>query len=263
MRKYLVVGNPIDHSLSPKLHNYWIKNNNINAIYEKQKLNENELESLILKIREKKLDGINITVPYKRKIIPYLDKLSIEAENTLSVNTVYLDGKKVIGHNTDIDGFATSIKELNINLYNKEVLILGAGGVVPSIIYALNKMKVSKIIIINRTKANAENLKKLFNNINIVKWGKLPNFDMIINATSLGLKMEDKIKLDFSLIGQNKFFYDVIYNPGETNFLKTGKEIGGKIINGKMMFIYQAHSAFSIWHKLKPKIDNDVIKLLD
>ena len=263
MKKFLVIGNPIEHSLSPILHNYWIKNNGIDAIYEKQKLNEDKLEQHILQVKEKKISGINVTVPFKKAIIPFLDKLSIEAESTQSVNTIYLRDNKVIGHNTDIFGFETSIKKSKYNLTDKEVLILGAGGVVPSIIFALNKMKISKIKISNRTKDKAKNLKTFFKNIEIVEWGEVPNFDMIINATSLGLKKEDKINLDFSLISKNRFFYDVIYNPRETNFLKIGKSLGHTTLNGKLMFIYQALSAFNIWHKLEPNVDENVIKLLD
>ena len=230
MKKFVVIGNPIEHSLSPILHNYWIKNNGIDAIYEKQKLNEDELERQILQVKEKKISGINVTVPFKKTIIPFLDKLSIEAESTQSVNTIYLKDNEVIGHNTDIFGFETSIKKSKYNLTDKEVLILGAGGVVPSIIFALNKMKISKIKISNRTKDKAENLKTLFKNIEIIEWGEVPNVDMIINATSVGLKKEDKINLDFSLISKNVFFYDVIYNPRETNFLKTGKSLGCTIL---------------------------------
>ena len=263
MKKFLVIGNPIKHSLSPLLHNYWIKNNNIEAIYEKQKLTENELEQLVFQIKEKKIKGINVTVPFKKAVIPFLDELSVEAKKTQSVNTIYLNNNKIIGHNTDIIGFETSIKKSNYDLHNKEVLILGAGGVVPSIIFALIKLKVSKIKISNRTKEKVENLKKFFKNIEIVEWGELPNFDMIINATSLGLKKEDKINLNFSSVSKNKFFYDVIYNPRETNFLKVGKNLGNMILNGKMMFIYQAFSSFRIWHGIEPHINEDVIKLLD
>ena len=263
MKKFLVIGNPIEHSLSPTLHNYWIKSNGIDAIYEKQKLNEGELEQVILQIKKKKIDGVNVTVPFKKAIIPFLDELTVEAENTQSVNTLYLKDNKVIGHNTDIIGFETSMEISEYNVFNKEVLILGAGGVVPSIIFALNKMKASKIKISNRTKEKAENLKKLFKNIEIIEWGEVPNFDMIINATSLGLKKEDNLNLDFSSISRNKFFYDVIYNPNETNFLKIGKKLGNKALNGKLMFIYQAHLAFNIWHKQKPNVNENVIKLLD
>ena len=92
MRKYIVIGNPIDHSLSPMLHNYWIKNNNIKAVYEKHKLGENEIKNLILEIREKKIHGVNVTVPFKRKIIPYLDDLSLEAKKTQSIVFPYIIG---------------------------------------------------------------------------------------------------------------------------------------------------------------------------
>ena len=263
MKKYLVIGNPIEHSLSPKLHNHWIKNNNINAIYEKQKLNEDDIESVILKVREKKIQGINVTVPFKKIVIPFLDQLSSEAENTQSVNTIYLNNNKVFGHNTDIIGFELSIKYLGFNIKNKKVLVLGAGGVVPSIIFALNKMQASEIIITNRTKENAEKLKDLFDYIKIVDWGYVPEFDLIINATSLGLNENDEINLDFSKVGQNKLFYDVIYNPKETNFLKMGKKLGNKIANGKSMFIYQASAAFNLWHGVNPELNNETLKLLD
>ena len=134
---------------------------------------------------------------------------------------------------------------------------------VPSIIFALNKMNVSKIKISNRTKEKSQDLKKIFKNIEIVEWGEVPNFDMIVNATSLGLKEEDKINLNFLSTPKNKFFYDVIYNPQETNFLKIGKNLGNKTLNGKLMFIYQALSAFNIWHEIEPVINENVIKLLD
>ena len=96
MKKFLVIGNPIEHSLSPKLHNYWIKSNNIDAIYEKKKLNEEELGDTVLQIKQKKIEGINVTVPFKKTIIPFLDELTTEAESTQSVNTLYLKDNKVI-----------------------------------------------------------------------------------------------------------------------------------------------------------------------
>jgi shikimate dehydrogenase len=263
MKKYLVIGNPISHSLSPKLHNYWIKNHNINAIYEKEKLNEDELDKLFTNMRDKKVNGANVTVPFKKAVIPFLDKLSAESESTQAVNTIYLENDKLIGHNTDIDGFELGIKKINYDISNKKIFILGAGGVGPSIIYALNKIKVSEITIANRTREKAENLKNLFGKLKIVEWGEIPDFDMIINATSIGLKKDDKINLNFSSIGKNKLFYDVIYNPKETNFLKTGKELGNVTENGKLMFIYQAISAFNVWHRVRPMVNDEVIKLLD
>ena len=263
MKKYLVIGNPINHSLSPKLHNFWIKQNQIDAIYDKAKLNPNQLEDLILKVREKKIDGINITVPFKTTVIPYLDQLSRDAKQTKSVNTIYFKNDKVIGHNTDIDGFEKAINNINFKVTDKKIFILGAGGVVPSIVYALNKMGAINISISNRTRAKAQMVKDLFNDLKIVDWGDVPEFDVIINATSLGLNKDDKIELNFSSVGKDKLFYDVIYNPSETNFLKMGKKLGNKCENGKFMFIYQAFSSFRLWHNVDPVINNETLKLLD
>ncbi len=263
MKKYLVIGNPINHSLSPELHNYWFKKNNINAIYDKEKLDINDLENFFLRIRNKEISGVNVTVPFKKDVISYLDDLSIEAKSTQSVNTIYLENEKIIGHNTDIDGFEMAIKDTNYDVSKKKILILGAGGVVSSIIYALYKMKVSKIFLCNRTKAKAENLKKLFKNLKIVDWGEVPYSDMIINATSVGLNKEDKLDLDFLKFNNAEFFYDIIYNPKETNFLKNAKKLGKKSENGRKMFIYQAVNAFKVWHKIEPENDKEVNRLLD
>tara|TARA_B100000131_G_scaffold277961_1_gene282139 strand:- start:600 stop:1394 length:795 start_codon:yes stop_codon:yes gene_type:complete len=263
MKKYLVIGNPIEHSLSPKLHNHWLKENNIDGIYDKKKIDQKDLENIISEVKKEKLHGINVTVPYKKEIIPFLDELSPEAKETQSVNTIYLQNGTTIGHNTDIAGFELAIKYAKYDISNKKIFILGAGGVAPSIIYSLKKMKASKIILSNRTKEKAESLKVLFRDIEIVDWGNNPDFDMIINATSIGLNNEDEIKIDFSSVGPNKFFYDVIYNPRETIFLKKAKFLGNKVENGKMMFIYQAHQSFTLWHKKMPKIDDETIELLD
>ena len=263
MKKYLVIGNPIEHSLSPKLHNYWIKKNNIEAVYDKKQINESNIKFLIDEIKNEKINGINVTVPFKKSVIPFMDELSYEANESQSVNTIYFQNGKVIGHNTDISGFELGIKYSKYDVKTKIVFILGAGGVVSSIIIALKKMGAAKIIISNRTKTKAEDLKKIFNELEIIDWEKTPNFDMIINATSIGLKNEEGINLDYTSVGNNKFFYDLIYNPKETIFLKRAKLFGNKAENGKMMFIYQAHQAFTVWHKLMPDINEETMNLID
>ena len=123
MKKYFVIGNPINHSLSPLLHNYWIKKNNINAEYFKKELTLNKLEEFINDIRQEKISGANITIPFKKSIIPYLDILSPEAEKSQSVNTIALKDNKLIGYNTDIFGFEQAIKKLNFSVKEKKVFI--------------------------------------------------------------------------------------------------------------------------------------------
>ena len=262
MKKYFVIGNPIDHSLSPKLQNWWLKENNIDATYDKIKLEVHEIKNFIQEIKEQKIAGCNVTVPFKKTVISFLDRLSPEAEQTQSVNTITYDNGDLVGHNTDIAGFDSAIKKLDFSLKGKKVMILGAGGVVPSIIFALQKMNVQEITISNRTKEKAENLKVLFNNIKILEWGNLTDFHMVINATSLGLNNE-KINLNFPSSGNDRLFYDVIYNPQETQFLKMGKKLGYKTENGKTMFVYQALEEFKLWHNIEPKVNTDLFKLLD
>ena len=136
MKKYLVIGNPIEHSLSPLLHNFWIKKHGVNAIYEKKLLEKNDIEKTLNDMRESETEGINVTVPFKKYVIPFLDQLSDTAKKTQSVNTIFKRQNKLIGDNTDVYGFSEAIKLTNLNLKNKKALILGAGGVAPSIILA-------------------------------------------------------------------------------------------------------------------------------
>ncbi len=260
MKKYLVIGNPVEHSLSPKLHNYWIKQNNLNAVYDKKQLNEGDIRGIITEVKNGKIDGINITVPFKKSVIPFLDQLTTLAREAQSVNTIFKKNNEVVGDNTDIGGFEHALKHINYNVKDKKVFILGGGGVVPSIIIALKKLGSAKIALSNRTKEKAENLKKIYPDLEIIDWGETPDFNMIINATSLGLKTTDQIKLNYADIGSNKLFYDIIYNPRKTNFLIKAKKFGNQAENGKMMFIYQAQLAFKIWHNILPKVHNKLLE---
>ena len=274
MKKYLVIGNPVEHSLSPQLHNYWINKNNIDAVYDKRQLNESDIKGIIAEVKNGKINGLNVTVPFKKSVIPFLEKLSPEANETQSVNTIYKENENgvdvVIGDNTDVDGFKQSLEYINYNVKNKKIFILGAGGVVPSILKALEKLGAAKVYISNRTKEKAKDLEshyKISLGLETLDWGQSPEFDIIINATSLGLKNNDKIELDYNkhkskLFGKKKLFYDVIYNPEKTNFLLKGEELGNETTNGKMMFVCQAQLAFKIWHNILPKIDNETIRLL-
>ena len=262
MKKFLVIGNPIEHSLSPKLHNYWIKKNNLDAIYGKLQTYESDLSELCKSMKKGDLNGLNITVPFKKTIIPFIDILSGNALKTQSVNTISLSNGNLIGDNTDIDGFELSIRKLNYDVSDKTALILGAGGVVPSIIFSLLRMNVSKIFLSNRTKKKADDLKEVFKEINVVEWGELPEFDMIINATTLGLNKEDKFGFEFLQTGQNKLFYDVIYAPFQTEFSEAGNTQGNLIENGLNMFLFQGQQAFNIWHNVEPEIDNELVTFL-
>ena len=160
MKKYLVIGNPIEHSLSPTIHNYWIKKYKLtDSIYEKKKVEKKEMSNIVDQIRNDKLIGVNVTVPFKKEIIPLLDEVDNIVKNTLSVNTLYKVEDKIFGYNTDVPGFNESL--IDVDYKNKDIFILGSGGVTSSIIYSFIN-KVNKIYIANRAKEKAEKLKKLY-----------------------------------------------------------------------------------------------------
>ncbi len=275
MKKYLVIGNPIKHSLSPLIHNHWMKKYLLyDSIYEKRKVEEKDLKNIVKEIRDDDIVGVNVTVPFKKLIIPFLDELDSIAKKTESVNTLFKVKNKVVGYNTDEAGFALTMRELFPNpndsmmptaLQGKNIFILGAGGVTSSIVDALQH-KGARIFLSNRTKKKAEELKRKYTKIEVLDWGKRPSVcDIVINTTSIGLAKDEKINIDFSdCVGdKNKLFYDLIYNPKETNFLKEARLRGNNIMNGQRMFLNQAIYAFNLWTNITPEIDDGVIKLLD
>jgi len=272
MKKYLVIGNPIEHSLSPVIHNYWIKKYDLtDSFYEKRKVIEKDLGNIIEKIRNDEITGLNVTVPFKRKIIPFLDELSLESKKLQSVNTINKINDKIFGHNTDWIGFSDTIKQiypeknsLAVSMKGKKILVLGAGGVTSSILYSLQK-KNTEIYISNRTREKADKIKIQFPEIKVLNWGERPkSCDIVINTTSIGLTKNEEINIDFSdCTNKEILFYDIIYNPIETNFLKNARLRGNKTVNGQMMFINQAKYAFNIWTNIVPEIDNQLIELLN
>ena len=173
-KKFGIIGNPIKHSLSPVLHNYWFKKYDIDADYEIIEAADKELPEIIKKIKQGNYTGINVTLPFKQKIINHIDNLVNDAELTGSVNTVLLSkNKTVIGENTDVYGLqAAYLKEIDYNL-NKKVLVIGAGGVSPSVILSIKKSGIKNIFITNRTDEKCIFLKKKFNFLTIIPWSDL------------------------------------------------------------------------------------------
>ena len=266
-KKFGIIGRPIKHSLSPVLHNYWFKKYGLNASYTTIEAEDKDLEDVIKKIRENELTGINVTLPFKQKIINQTDKIINDAELTGSVNTILLDNNKIIGENTDVFGLqAAYLKEIDDCAF-KNTLVIGAGGVSPSVILSLQKSGVKKISITNRTSEKCIFLKKKFNFLNILPWENLKdeikNFDIIINATSLGLKDGDDFNFNFSNTKKELIYIDTIYNPLETKTYKFLREEGKKVFNGLDMFIYQGQKSFYLWNKINPEIDDGVIELLN
>ncbi len=266
-KNFAIIGNPISHSLSPVLHKYWFKKYKIDADYTVIQAVDKNLSEIINKIKNGSLTGINVTLPFKQKIINHVDKVVNDAEITGSVNTLLLDNERaLVGENTDVFGLqAAYLKEID-NAINKKALVIGAGGVSPSIVLSLQKSGLKNISVTNRTSEKCIFLKKKFNSIKILPWeqlkSELKNFDIIINATSLGLKNGEDFEFKFSNVKKDVIYIDTIYNPLETKTLKHLKEEGKKVFNGLDMFIYQGQKSFYLWNKINPEIDEGLIQLL-
>ena len=267
-KKFGIIGSPIKHSLSPVLHEYWFKKYNIDADYSIIEATDKDLPKIIEKVKQGYYSGINVTLPFKQMVINYVDKLVNDAEITGSVNTVLLDNDNtVIGENTDVYGLqAAYLKEID-NSLNKKALVIGAGGVSPSVILSIKKSGINNISITNRTNEKCIFLKKKYNFLNIILWKHLKleikNFDIIVNATSLGLKNGEDFNFNFSDTKNEAIYIDTIYNPLETKTFKYLKEEGRKVFNGLDMFIYQGQKSFYLWNKINPEIDNELVELLN
>ena len=265
-KNFLVIGNPIKHSLSPSLHNYWFQKNKINCEYKKLKINQYAIKKILAEVRKKEIEGINVTIPFKNVIIKHLDTLRGDALKTSSVNTVYLYKKKLVGDNTDVYGFSSGvIKKISNRI--KTAGIIGAGGVTSSIILALIQKGVKKIYITNRTFSKLKIFKKKFKKIvHPVKWDDryklFGDVEILINVTSLGMLGQKDLKFDFSIFHKKINVVDIVYNPENTRFLKDARKNGHKTFTGLEMFIYQAQKAFYIWNRKKPKITKDIYNKL-
>ena len=268
-KKFGIIGKPLSHSLSPALHNYWFKKYKIKANYTLIELERNKIETLIKRIKKGEIQGINVTVPFKQAVIPYLDLIVDDAAKTQSVNTISLNNQgQVIGNNTDVYGIEQGFlnKLDKSTLKQSRILILGAGGVSPSVVYALLKKKVKKIYVANRTLEKAKDLKKKFSFVEIIEWenieSQIEKMEIIINATSLGLKGGSEFAEDFKNIKSNLIYFDIVYNPQETTMTKNFLKRGVRTFNGLEMFIYQGQKSFFLWNKIKPSLDEKLKQII-
>jgi shikimate dehydrogenase len=265
-KNFLVIGNPIKHSLSPFLHNYWFHKNKINCEYKKLETTQSSIKKILNKVRKREIEGINVTIPFKNSVIKYLDILKGDALKTSSVNTVYLNKKKLVGDNTDVYGFSSGVLR-KVKTRIKTAGIIGAGGVTSSIILALIQKGVKKIYITNRTFSKLKVFKKKFKKVIYpIKWNDrykaLADVQILINVTSLGMLGQKDLKFDFSIFNKRINVVDIVYNPENTRFLKDASLNAHKIFTGLDMFIYQAQKAFYIWNRKNPKITKDIYKKL-
>ena len=269
--KTAVIGFPVDHSLSPIIHNHWIKELALDIKpYEKLNVDPNMFEEQINNLKAEGFGGINVTVPLKELAFNISDETSNVSKKLRSANTLTLSSDKINADNTDAVGFINSLdkKTIEENITNKKTLVLGAGGSARSVVHALNELG-SQVRLFNRTPEKAAILlNDLSINSSPVSTEELDDYanssSFIVNTTSLGQKEgEYNNILSFENIGMETFIYDLIYNPKRSSFLEQAEAKGLKIQNGLRMLIEQAACSFQIWHKIKVDVSNELMSLLE
>ncbi len=272
MIKSGVIGNPIKHSKSPIIHGYWLNKYDINGSYKAIEIDNDDFEEQIYNLFKEGYAGFNVTIPYKIRIIDICDYLSDDARAIGAVNTVIrMKNGKIEGRNTDSFGFIENIKN-NIDNYhfnNKNAMILGAGGAARACVYGLLKEGTKKLYISNRTKEKAENLAKemkKYGNIEVVDWNNKENYlediKLLVNSTSLGMTGKNELEIDLSSLPKDALVNDIVYAPLNTQLLCKAKNNGNEIVTGIGMLIHQAIPAFEAWFGIKPKVTQELEKLV-
>ncbi len=261
-KTYAVIGDPIDHSLSPNIHNVAFKELQLDCTYIAYRIPKGELADGLEGLKKIKISGFNVTIPHKIDIMKYLDNVDEDCSIIGASNTVTNNDGMLKGYNTDMDGFLDPIKRKSLSIDSKEVLLLGAGGAARAIIAGLAKEKVRLVTIANRTKEKADTLTKFAqkigveaNTISLEDLGKnAMDYKLIVNATPIGLKNEST-SIPTKIINENTIVYDIVYTPLNTDLIKKAKEVGATVIYGYEMLLGQAIRAFEIWHKTEAPYD--------
>tara|TARA_B100000470_G_scaffold212386_1_gene192028 strand:+ start:508 stop:1329 length:822 start_codon:yes stop_codon:yes gene_type:complete len=258
LKTFAVIGDPIDHSLSPTIHNAAYRQLNLECTYIAYKIPNGELNSGIESLKSIKISGFNVTIPHKIEVMKFLDDVDESCKLIGAANTIVNDNDSLKGYNTDMDGFLEPIKNRKISMKDSSVLLLGAGGASRAVIAGFAKERARKITIINRTIQKANDLAKFGQDlglksetISIEECEKLNEcYDFIVNASSLGLKNEPSV-IPPKLMSTETVVYDIVYKPVNTELLKDAKKKNTKIIYGYEMLLEQASRSFEIWLKEK------------
>jgi shikimate dehydrogenase len=257
-KTFAVIGDPINHSLSPNIHSAAFRELNLDSTYIAYRIPKGELKDGIEALKKIKIDGFNVTIPHKIEMMKYLDRIDESCSVIGAVNTVTNNEGVLKGYNTDMDGFLDPFKKKKIKILDAKILLLGAGGAARAIVAGFAKENAKHITIANRTLENANNLAQYANKlglnanaINIEKVGNnLEDYNIIVNSTSIGLKNESS-PISLESIKPETIVYDIVYMPMNTDFLKNAKEKRATIIYGYEMLLGQAARAFEIWHGIE------------
>ena len=263
-KTYCIIGDPIDHSLSPAIHNAAFTTLGLNCSYIAFRVQEGQLKNSMDSLRAINIGGFNVTMPHKVTVLNYVDRSDKIAEMVGAANTVNNEGGKFHAYNTDVVGFIEPLRQRKIDLNGFEVLILGAGGAARAVAVALSQEKgVSKINIFNRDIDRSTSLANMINKsgieIGIISQNDVQKIafrsNLIINTTPLGMKNEQSL-IKTSSISKESIVYDIVYKPIETKLLENAKTAGAQVIYGYEMLLEQAIASFKIWFRIDPPIES-------
>ena len=268
--KLIVIGNPIQHSVSPKIHNYWLKKLKINAVYGKRKVTTLELKGIVDQIRTGSLKGVNITLPFKEKIIKHVDTCEEVVNASGAANTLFLRENQVVATNTDGEGFVNSLeKDCDFKTKGKIAFIIGTGGAARGIITSLIKSGVAEIILMNRNRKRLMKIKEQFKNdsngiLKTQEWNEkiIPNFvDLLVNCTSVGMREGESLDINLTEMKKTSIIYDIVYTKESTQLVKEAKKHGLATQRGHAMLVRQAAESFKIWFDEYPN-EEEIIGLI-
>lgn len=266
MKKVIVVGWPIKHSLSPRLHNYWIRKYSVDGKYDFCAVEPKEFDVFFSSFSDSEYIGANITVPYKERVVDKVDVLDSLAQKVGAVNTLLVRDKCVYGYNTDVFGFVENVKqnvEGDFDFQGSRVLLLGAGGASKAIIVGLIEEGVKKVFLSNRTYEKAVLLKEQFGEVvELVRWEEkekvLSDINLLINSTSLGMDEINPLQINLEKLKASAVVTDIVYSPLITPLLQDAQARGNRVVDGLGMLLYQAVDGFEKWFGIKPEVTKEL-----
>ncbi|MGV3041421.1 shikimate dehydrogenase [Staphylococcus rostri] len=254
--KFAVIGHPIEHSLSPIMHHANFEALQLNHEYQALNIPPAHFHHIRDIAAEYALDGFNVTIPHKERIIPYLDDMTDEAKAIGAVNTVLIKNGRWIGHNTDGIGFVKGLNDYYGDLSNAKILIIGAGGASKGIAYSLSQKTSHQIAVANRTMARFDDWQFDIEAHALSEVDTIAHqYDIIINTTPVGMHTSTDQVVSLQQLKQDALVCDIIYIPAETAFLKAAKAQGYDTYNGLDMFVYQGAESFNFWTGQQADID--------
>ena len=254
-----VLGDPVAHSLSPRLHGYWLRKHMIQGHYIPLHLRDDDLVPTLKLLPRLGFVGANVTLPHKKSVLHLADQSTELARRVGSANTLIFRDGKILADNTDVCGFTWNILDRFPDWRPKHVLLLGAGGASRAVVVALQDQGATRITVTNRNPARAIELAKDFG-LSVIDWDSrhdaLPDCDTLINATSLGMAGQPPLDLDIGALPKRCLVTDLVYTPLETPLLAQARAAGHPVVDGLGMLLHQAVPGFEAWFGLRPAVDD-------